>query len=267
MLDSWYLKAKARAALAELGVLGVLRPRRFRAYGCGAPKTGTHSVAGLFDAHCTGHHIDVYRRVPLANAYLEGGVSKAEVVAFLRRRDRRLWLEMDVGSVTGVLAEPLVEAFPEARFVHTVREPLSWADSVIDQNLNIEVEPKWARLDALMAQAEKTPHTPHDRLLEERGLFSLAAYFGWWRRHNEGVLAAVPEERLWIVRTPEIAERAPEIARFVGVAPESLRPNLAWSFPAPRKHGLLAQLDPAYVEDTAQRICGELTRRFFPEGA
>jgi hypothetical protein len=41
---------------------------------------------------------------------------------------------------------------------------------------------------------------------------------------------------------------------------QTLRSDRAWLFASPKKHRVLATLDAAYVEDTAERFCGTLVR-------
>ena len=90
-----------RETLGRLHLLEALRPRRFQAYGCGAGKTGTHSICNIFHQYRTGHESDIERTVKLATAYLDGSIPDREVGQILRRRDWRLWLEMDSSLVNG----------------------------------------------------------------------------------------------------------------------------------------------------------------------
>jgi hypothetical protein len=241
----------------------ILRPRRTNLCCCGLSKTGTHSMAGLFEGFRSAHHPDAETRLPLAIGLLRGDVSKSQARRILRGRDRDFWLEMESSSLAGLLIHPLVRACPDKRFVLTVREPRSWCDSWLDHNLSRPVEPTspWAELDRLRLRIGDFQPTRFDAPLSERGFPPLACYFQLWGAHNQRVLDAVPPNRLLVVETTEIGKRSDEIARFAGVPPESLRPDRSWLFTAPKKHGLLGTLDCSYVSETAEAWCGQLARR------
>jgi hypothetical protein len=260
------LLGKLREAPAELGLMPLVAPRRLNACCCGLSKTGTHSLAGIFGNYRSKHHPDVALRLKLSMQHLRGALDAPALREALKRRDRRLWLEMESSTLAGILIEPFVEACPEKKFILTLRDVYSWCDSWIDQNLNTPLPPKsgFAELDRIRLQGERFPPTKHDRPLIERGFPSLAAFFQLWASHNRRVLQAVPPDRLLIVKMSEIGSRLSDIARFVGVAPETLRAERAWLARATRKHAVLLLLDPSYVRDTAERYCGTLMARHFP---
>jgi hypothetical protein len=241
------------------------RPRRFDACCCGLSKTGTHSMAGLFANYRAEHHPDAHTRLKLAMAYLKGEVDAAVATTTLRRRDRLLGLEMESSTLAGTLIESMVAACPEKKFILTMRDVYSWCDSWLDHNINSPpvASSLFAQLDLVRLRVREFPSTKYDAPLVERGFPSLACYFQLWASHNTRVLEAVPDGRLLIVETGQLGERIPEIARWVGVAPETLRADRAWLFAAPKKHGVLATLDASYVRETAQRFSGGLMEQYF----
>jgi hypothetical protein len=243
------------------------RPRRFDACCCGLSKTGTHSMAGLFVNHRSEHHPDAHTRLELAMAYLKGEVNAASATEVLRRRDHLLGLEMESSTLAGTLIEPMVAACPEKKFILTMRDVYSWCDSWLDHNVNDPPAPSslFGQLDLIRLRVTEFAPTRYDAPLVERGFPSLACYFQLWTSHNTRVLEAVPSTRLLVVKTGEIRDRIPDIARWVGVPPETLRADRAWLFAAPKKHGLLAVLDRSYVRETAERYCGDLMRRYFAD--
>jgi hypothetical protein len=58
-----------------------------------------------------------------------------------------------------------------------------------------------------------------------------------------------------------------ELAGWLDIEPEMLRGDRQWLASAPKKHRVLDRLDPVYVQDTAERFCGELMQRFFPDAS
>ena len=269
--ESLLLRARRRVrqssghAAQRLGLLPWLLPRRTDISCCGLSKTGTHSMAGLFKAYRAEHHPDRDTRLELAIGSLQGRLAKGSIERLLRRRDRVLWLEMESSTLAGILIEPLARACPTKRFVLTVRDVYSWCNSWFDHNLNFPKESRFTDLDRVRLQPEAFPSGRHDRPLQDRGFFSLAAYFSLWSRHTRRVLDVLPAERLLVVRTHEILARVTDIADFARVPASSLQPDYGWEFRTERKHGVLAALDPGYVSETAERCSGCLMKRFFAE--
>jgi hypothetical protein len=267
--DSLTVRARRRVrqigrhAAQRLGLKPWLIPRRTDICCCGLSKTGTHSMAGLFQAYRTEHHPDRQTRLNLATGLLQNKLNEDEIEKLLRRRDRALWLEMESSTLAGILVRPLARACPRKRFVLTVRDVYSWADSWFDHNLNLPEDPGFKNLDRIRLQPEAFPATPYDRPLEDRGFFSLAAYFSLWSRHSRHVLDTLPAERLLVVRTHELLAGLPKIADFAGVPTDSLLPERGWEFRTERKHRVLAMLDVGYVHETAERYSGEMMERFF----
>jgi len=243
------------------------RARRFDACCCGLSKTGTHSMAGLFASYRSAHHPDAHTRLLLAMAWLKNEVDAATVTETLKRRDRLLGLEMESSTLAGTLIESMVDACPEKKFILTIRDVYSWCDSWLDHNVNEPPAPSslFGQLDLIRLRVKDFVPTTYDAPLVERGFPSLACYFQLWTSHNSRVLDAVPATRLLVVKTGEIGDRIPDIARWVGVPPETLRADRAWLFAAPKKHGLLAVLDRSYVREMAERHCGDLMRRYFAD--
>ena len=93
----------------------------------------------------------------------------------------------------------------------------------------------------------------------------MACYFHLWADHNARVLEVGPTTRLLLVETSQILAKTDELAAWAGVPPETLRTERGWIFATPTKHHVLATLDRSYVQETADRICGPLMSRYFPE--
>ena len=252
-----------RRAAQQLGLMPWLIPRRTDICCCGLSKTGTHSIAGLFQAYRTEHHPDSRIRLELAIGLLQNKLDEDEIAKLLRRRDRALWLEMESSTLAGILVRPLARACPRKRFVLTVRDVYSWCDSWFDHNINLPAHPGFQNLDRIRLHPESFPVTPYDRPLKDRSFFSLAAYFSLWSQHTRHVLDSLPADRLLIVRTHELLASLPKIATFARVPTDSLLSGRGWEFRTERKHRVLAELDAGYVHETAERYSGEMMERLF----
>lgn len=259
-----YLKGRAATRYT---LIPLLKPRRFHAFSCGLSKTGTHSIAGIFEDLRCEHHPDANVRIRLAMDYMRNDIDVDHARKILKKRDRRLWLEMESSSLAGILIQPLVIAYPKAKFILTIRDIYSWCNSWMDHNINSPPNPssRWARLDKVRLKANEIEPTKFDAPLLERGLLPLACYFQLWQSHNQEVLDAVPEERLLVIKTADIIEMIPVMADWLNIPVKQLRSEQGWLFAAPKKHRTLTKLDPAYVKETAESHGSTLMQRFFPE--
>ena len=148
-----------------------------------------------------------------------------ELSRWLRGRDAVLWLECEAFHATAwnILPDLLTKAFPDARFILTVRDCYSWLDSVINQHLNIKVSPPFQQLRNLY---HADPVQREVAALEVKGLYSLQGYLSYWARHNDFVLNAVPSDKLLVdVPTRGLSEHTDDIASFVGVDHSSAQPR------------------------------------------
>jgi hypothetical protein len=224
-------------------------------------------MAGIFENFRCEHHPDGDTRLPLAVAYLNNEVEVEQARAILKKQDRRMWLEMESSSLAGILIRALVEACPNKKFILTIRDVFSWCDSWLDHNISSPPSPSspWAQLDRVRLRVEDFPPTKYDAPLLEHGLSPLACYFQLWRSHNEQVLETVPNEKLLIIKTQDIIETIPTMAEWLAVPAHTLKQDRGWLFAATKKHGTLGKLDPVFVRETADALCGPLMQQYFPD--
>jgi len=256
--------------LIKSGLRSVLRPRRFHAYCVGAPKTGTHSLAEVFGKHFRTAHEPKYRRlIDQIVAFRGGAVKEKEFDRYLKERDERLQLEMESSHLIYFYIERLVKLFPKAKFILTVRDVRSWLESWINYELAQpgrigSHESEWLPIRDLRFKTEHS-HPPEEKVLAEHGLYTLDGYLSNWADHNRAILAAVPEERLLVVRTNEIAKELGRIADFLGIRANQLDPGRSHSYRNEKKFDVLSKIDKGYLQRKLDVHCGELTRRFFNE--
>jgi Sulfotransferase domain len=242
-----------------------LRPRRLRVLGIGSPKSGTHSLAGVFEArYRTAHEPNALELAGLIAAVADGEATEADLDRELRRRERRLRLEVNSAGLNGLVVERLVPLSSRTRFVLTLRDPWSWVESIIDHSLRGDPAPVYLRLRELR-YGTRRPHPPAERVLADHGLFTLDGYLGSWAERNQRALDVVPAERLLVLRTDQLGDRLGDLAAFVGCPVEHLDPARSHEYAAPERSGLLAQVDPDHVRDRIEHHAGALLDRFFPE--
>jgi hypothetical protein len=162
------------------------------------------------------HEPETHILLSLYDQHAQGTMTVSEQARVLRARDTLLWLDVESNHLLGLVIEGLVAAFPDARYVLTVREPRSWLESQINQQHEKgHIEPfktAWHRMYG------GVPATEHDARLLGQGLYGVGGYLSYWSRQNLRVLRAVPPANLMVVWTREITDRADQIARFLGVA-------------------------------------------------
>ena len=242
----------------------VLKPRR-RLYGIGPGKTGTHALASLFTGVSTAHEpeTDLLMRALLDRA--AGRCGWDALAALVRERDSRLHLTVDVSNVNIFLVDLLVRMAPEARFVLTIRDCYTWLDSLLNHYVRTTPTATWQAFADYRFRPDEALHPPAERILEVFGLATLAGYLGYWQAHLTKALEAVPQDRLFIVRTNDIPARAQDIAAFAGIDVAAVDASHIDEFRNPSKSRIIEGIPPAHLEEQVERHCGPLMQRFFPE--
>jgi hypothetical protein len=260
------LKETVTLALPRIPGYRAWKPRRCQVFAVGSPKTGTHSLAALFAGHYrSAHEAEAEAQVALLERRRAGRVSDDAVKRWLSDSDYRLWLEMNAAHINGEFAAELCELFPAARFVLTMREPVAWVDSAMNQHLGRRPKPHWVLLRELMYGPRPASFPPEERLLQQQAVYPLDRYLAAWARRYRDVMAAVPRERLLILRTDELMTRLPELADFCGVPRQHLAADSAHQFPARHRFGLVDQLAPDYVRARVRHHAGDIVSALFPD--
>ena len=249
-------------------VLGGYRTRRTHVYCVGSAKSGTHSLVTMFSRNVrAGHEPEIFELIDALIDWRQGRVNDAQLTAWIRDRDRRLALEVDSSFLNYEILDLLLQEFPDARYVLTIRDCYSWLDSLCNHILRRRdnKDPRWLRLPLLWPPPEPMIHAPEEQVLKENGFATLDRQFSWWTRRIGNVLTKVPAARLLVVRTDEITKRVLEIADFCGLPHHAVRTERSHAFAHPEKIGFLRQMDRAFVEAKVEKHCREFMTRFFPE--
>ncbi len=110
------LSNRVHARIKQIGTVGWVAPtykRRFHAFCVGTEKSGTHSVAQVFARNYRSDHEPDYPN--LIPKLLAKRPKDESWLTFLRRRDRRLWLEMEACWLHVFHLEQLARAFPSSQ--------------------------------------------------------------------------------------------------------------------------------------------------------
>lgn len=262
------LAQKTRRLSASYTPDRLRRRRRAHLYCVGTAKSGTSSLAALFgDALHARHETDSEHGIDTILRRQAGALSDSELRRYLLRRDRRLRLEIDSSQLNVFFLDALVELFPDARFLLTLRDPYSWVDSFINHQMGRSAPHKWPLLRDLRFRPDTFTHPREEALLAEKGLYTLDGYFSYWASHNRTVLDTVPAERLLVVRTHEISERTSDIAAFAGVPAAAANRQRSHANKAKRRYHLLRDVSVDHLHQRATAHCRALMQQYFPHVA
>jgi hypothetical protein len=259
--------------LADIGfrtkrlLLGARKARRAQVFCVGTAKSGTHSIASMFSRNVRkGHEKEAPDFIDAFFRWQEGRMTEREYRDWLVARDCEMALEVDSSWFYGSIVDLLASEFPKARFVLTIRDCYSWLNSEFKRVLHTpSQQPQRIKMRAFVYNGAATAYAPEEQVLKEAGLYPVDNYLARWGAHNEKVLAAVPAERLLVVRTEQIRARAFEIADFAGLPRYAVQMERTHEYRNPVKREIIRELDPQFLEEKVERHCRPLMRRFFPE--
>jgi hypothetical protein len=241
-----------------------LRRRRVRLLGVGLGRTGTTSLAHTFSSYRTAHEAAPERFLPVATDVVAGRVraDAQSVRQELRHRSRRYGLEVDVAQYLTPVAGTLATMYDDARFVLLVRDCFSWLDSRIEKlaaRIPGLVTPWGPWFDALFPTG--VGFEPEETALARANLAPIASYLRAWSTVTEGVLRAVPAERLLVVRTEDLSASREPLAEFAGVPASTL--TVTHTNQARIRQGILADVPREFVVARAREHCSALMERYW----
>jgi len=247
--------------------LGRLKVRRTQLYCVSLAKSGTHSICAMFSRNVTAYHEpQASKLIEMYFGWRDRRITDQDLRAWIRARDRELALEVDSSWFNILVLNFLAEEFPRARFVLTIRDCYSWVNSEFRRVLNRPSnEPIRVKVRQLLYGNAGAVHTPEEWVLQKVGIFPLAGYLARWTAHNESVLAMIPPERLLVVRTDQIRERAYEIADFAGLPRHTVRLLRTHEYRNPVQRQVIREIDREFLESKVAQHCRPLMSRFYPE--
>lgn len=244
------------------------QPNFERVYCVGLPRSGTHSLVNMFKKNYKASH-EPFTRHTIFHVvnWLNGKYSKKTMKAFLLWRDHNLSLYLEASHYLHHVTPLLVECFPRAQFVLTIREPLSWMNSEINKNHKPYSSgfKHWQMIQDVRYLKYRFNFTKYDQALRTiSGSVPIASYLHYWRDHINLVLDSVPSERLLILKTHEISKEPERIADHLGITISTL--NLSSSHSGhlqQRVCSLTDMVNQDYLHDSINNICGDLLTQLF----
>ena len=256
---------QALKSIAPLPVLERLTGRTRRVYALGTPKSGTTSVARMFKGLCrTDHEPHRPATVKGMHDHFVGEICDAELQQSYRARDKQLTLDLESNCFLAYRPDLLYSTFPNAKFVILIRDPLTWLDSILDNNINFSRKktPTMAKWHSVLFQDRETSLSANDELLIEMGLYPVNCYLDYWVRTNDRCLRSLGDSPQLCIGTNQISRRAEEIGDFIGIDVSKLERNNTHMNRTAEKHNVLQKLDAERIEESLSKICNPLIRDF-----
>jgi len=243
-----------------------LSSRAFQAYCIGTQKSGTHSIAGIFQPLYQAAHepeSDTLIQLLLSNPPVN------QINQQLIKRDQHFGLELESSNILSFFVDSLVSEFTKAKFILMIRDCYSWLDSCLNHQLNntqrTEEMAIWWHYRDFCFKPKSFPHAAQEKILAQHNLYTLDGYLSYWQQINQTILATVPPEKLLIVRTHEIEASFEKIAQFLSISVKTLNSSHAHLYRASKKFNLLWQIDRDFLEEKVEFYCRPLMDQYFPE--
>lgn len=207
-------------------------PRRFHIINLSLSRTGTRSIAGLFDRFRSEHEYMLMETNRHIHAWRAKRITDDEMDEFLLERDRRSQLEVDSTSVLHQAQDRLFPLFPDAKYLLVVRNGADWLVSVIDMSNSIAETCAEHDTFLNMPCGELVRYLPVKpeafRDLNQLGkhvdpmLPVLATFWGHSTLKTLDNLRNLPPDRVLIIRTENIDYSLDKLAAFAGVEKSEL---------------------------------------------
>jgi Sulfotransferase domain len=241
--------------------------KKTHAFCVGTPKSGTHSVANLFSNFRTKHEPSQVFMIYLMNKKKLGQISASQLKHIFKAANIANWLEIDSSHYNGFFIEELYSTFSDAKYILTIRDPISWLDSWFNHQLSRENYKSDTMFDLGRRLYYDRGHSysKHDNFLEELNIFPVRSYFEFWSEHNKKILETIPKEKLMLVKTKDISSSIVKFSEFLDIDQTKICNTKSHSYKAREKHHILSRIDKNYLLDLAIEICGELNDKYFPE--
>ena len=190
-------------------------------------------------------------------AHHQGDSGAETLEEYLQRRDLEGGLEMDAASFNHFYLDHLVDRYPEAKLIFSLREPYAWTGSYLkmlqrwykrfaDRGQPL---PSWmGDYGRLLFGQFNWHHLASQESLDEHLQNLVEGFLRHWGSANRRILKALPKERGLLVRTRDLSTSLDAIASFVGVPRETLTDQHHVNA-SPGSSDPLASLDRSWFEE------------------
>ncbi len=183
------------------------RKRCFHAYCVGTPRSGTHSIVNMLQQnYAAAHEPRSYYAIYHLLKWSTQEYTRNDIQNILQWRDKKLALDLEAAHYLHHVVDILANSFPKAKFILTVRDPLSWLESEIDRNYGTRNKLFWRALEDYRYGRYGHRFTQQDVALEQMGLYPIASYLSYWNDHNQFVLNSVAQEQLLVLDTEKFSQ-------------------------------------------------------------
>lgn len=185
----------------------------------GLPRSGTHSLANIFKSNFKSAHEpfeaqNLYRIIE----FRKGLMDDDKVINFLKLRNDWLRLEVEAAHYLYILTPYIHQLFPDAKFILTVREPLSWLKSEMRMNIKMH-SGIWENYQDIKYGS----FSDKDSLFKKNDyIYPLNSYLRYYNHHIKFIIENLPKENLLVLDTFEIVNSLENLATFVGLPSNSL---------------------------------------------
>ncbi len=225
-------------------------------------RTGTTTMCEMFArSFPSDHEFRVEDEIDVLVSRISGAITDAEIRAFVRDRDAARPLVMDsCGAHFGIL-DVLVDEFPEAKFLLTLRSVYAWMNSCVGKLYGDYVGGWGSRAGEFMNSLTFLPGG--GLVLEDRSgsKMCLEQMIKAWASINRRIQEVVPAHRLLVLNTEDLAGSTHAIASFCGIE-ESLLDGCHSN--AGQAADFLSCFDAAKLESLVRRHCSELMAERYP---
>jgi hypothetical protein len=223
----------------------------------------------MFGGYRTAHEWQMTELAGLGLLRAKGELNDAQFLTAAGARITRPVLEMDSATCHHLYAEVLRDHFPNALFVHTIRDVRSWVTSVLDMMLRkriartmLAMDYSGTEIDYLASMTggaydlHATPDTDDSA--------AVPALLRYWSAHLRRLAEALPSERTLRVHTSELGDSAAVLAGLVGVDPATLHMEVSHANRASIALDRMAAFDSSDVRETYDEYCAESMAEHFP---
>lgn len=242
---------------------------RFHAYGVGLPKTGTTSLALMMANYRTGHETWLDFLAAAAVARQRGDIDDAGFWATVNRRFVPLRAEMDAVTCHHLYADILHEQYPRAQFIVTYRDVRSWVNSLLGMVMlrrRTPVESRgdrnWYRSYGDWISEGTLSMDPAD---EGDDTAALPPLMRSWASYMRTMPTRLPPERTLWIKTSQITESVPELARFLRIPADTIEMENVHSNRSPATFDRFTIADRAEIDRVYAEHCADLMAVHFPE--